>query len=249
MHTGKTALITGSNSGIGKATALLMASHGIRLMLADYIDNGDTVSQIRAMGGDVAFVKCDVSEESEVTLLMDACKRQFGKLDYAFNNAGIPGLSEPVGDCSLTNWKHTLNVNLDGVWRCMKHEINMMQAAGNGSIVNNASVAGLVGFSSGNPAYMASKHGVIGLTKSAALDYAAKGIRVNAVCPGIIRTPIIENLIEQHPEVEQQLTYATPMGRLGTAEEVAQVVLFLCSQAASFVTGQAIAVDGGWVAQ
>lgn len=245
----KVVIVTGSSSGIGRAAALAFGSAGCKVVLSDINPDKDTEELIKQSGGEAFYIPCDVSKESQVSELIDACKDRYGKLDFAFNNAGISGVSEPVGQCSDQNWEQTIGINLSGVFYCMKYQIGLMLENGGGSIVNNASVAGLVGFARANPAYVASKHAVVGLTKSAALDYATLGIRINAVCPGIIKTPIITNLIETSPEIGQQLTYATPMARLGTSEEIANLVLFLCSENASFITGQAIAADGGWIVQ
>jgi NAD(P)-dependent dehydrogenase (short-subunit alcohol dehydrogenase family) len=172
----------------------------------------------------------------------------FGGLDIAFNNAGIEGDSAPTADCSDENWAHTIAVNLTGTWLCMREEIPRMLTRGGGSIINCASVAGLVGFA-GIPAYTASKHGIVGLTKTAALDYATMGIRVNAVCPGVIHTAMVERFTHGDPEAEAALFAGEPMGRMGEPEEIASAVVWLASDGASFVTGQAIAVDGGWVAR
>jgi NAD(P)-dependent dehydrogenase (short-subunit alcohol dehydrogenase family) len=173
---------------------------------------------------------------------------QFGRLDFAFNNAGIEGLSAPTHECTNENWEKTIDINLKGVWLCMKYEIPQMLKQHKGAIVNNASIAGLVGFPN-IPAYVASKHGIIGLTKNAALEYAKLGIRVNAVCPGVIKTPMIDRFTGKNKEVEKQFATAEPIGRLGQPEEVAAAVTWLCSDASSFVTGHAMTVDGGWVAQ
>jgi NAD(P)-dependent dehydrogenase (short-subunit alcohol dehydrogenase family) len=173
---------------------------------------------------------------------------EFGRLDYAFNNAGIEGLSAPTHQCINENWDKTIGVNLKGVWLCMKYEIPHILKQEKGAIVNNASIAGLVGFPN-IPAYVASKHGVIGLTKNAALEYAKTGMRVNAVCPGVIKTPMIDRFTGKNKEVEKQFANQEPVGRMGQPEEVAEAVMWLCSDAASFITGNALPVDGGWTAQ
>ena len=173
---------------------------------------------------------------------------QFGRLDFAFNNAGIEGVQAPTADCTIDNWNRTIAVNLTGVYLCMRAEIPQMLAHGGGAIVNNSSVAGLVGFA-GIPAYTASKHGIVGLTKTAALEYATQGVRVNAVCPGVIDTEMISRFTHDDTETVDQLTLAEPVGRLGSPDEIADAVVWLCSDRASFVTGQAIAVDGGFVAR
>ncbi|MEX2564610.1 MAG: SDR family oxidoreductase, partial [Cyclobacteriaceae bacterium] len=190
----------------------------------------------------------DMSKEEDIKLMVDKTIEKYGKLDYAFNNAGVEGLSASTHECTNDNWHHVLAINLTGVWLCMKYQIPHMLTQGKGSIVNNASIAGLVGFP-GIPAYVASKHAVIGLTKNAALEYGKMGIRVNVVCPGVIKTPMIDRFTGKSKEVEKQFESMEPIGRLGEPEEVADAVLWLCSDASSFVTGHSLAVDGGWVAQ
>lgn len=243
----RVALVTGAASGIGRAAASAFADAGLRVIVADVSRDGaeKTVEMIRDGGGEAFPAVADVSVPGDVDELLETTMLTYGRLDCAFNNAGIEGTMSDTADCTAENWQRTLAVNLTGVWLCMKGEIPRMLAQGGGSIVNCASVAGLVGFS-GLAAYTASKHGVVGLTRSAALEYAQRGIRVNAVCPGVIRTSMVERLLAQSPGLEQQLTAGEPIGRLGHPEEVASAVLWLCSETASFVTGQAIAVDGGW---
>jgi len=241
----KVAVVTGSSFGIGRSTAIAFAMRGASVVLSDNIEDRETESLIRKTGGECFFVKCDVSREEEVRTLITTVIGKYGRLDFAFNNAGIEGVSSLVTECTNENWDKVFNVNLKGIWYCMKYQIPEMLKAGGGCIVNNASVAGLVGFQ-GAPAYVASKHAVVGLTKNAALDYAKQGIRVNAVCPGIIHTPMIDRVAGGDPGVIEQLIAAKPMGRLGQPEEIAGTVVFLCSSSASFITGQAIAVDGGW---
>jgi NAD(P)-dependent dehydrogenase (short-subunit alcohol dehydrogenase family) len=239
------AVVTGSSYGIGRSTAIAFAKRGAKVVLSDWVDDKDTREVIGQAGGEAVYFKCDVSNEEEVRSLMAQAVSHYGRLDFAFNNAGVEGSPAPVADCSNENWDRTIGVNLRGVWLCMKHQIPAMLKTGGGVIVNNASIAGLVGFA-GVPAYVASKHGVVGLTKNAALDYAKQNIRVNAVCPGVIQTPMIERFTGGDPKVIQQLVAGEPMDRLGQPEEIAETVVFLCSDAASFITGQAIAVDGGW---
>lgn len=241
-------IVTGSTFGIGKSTAIAFAQRGAKVVLSDWMEDEGTQKIIKDNGGDSIFVKCDVSNEEDVKSLVVKTISHYGRLDFAFNNAGIEGTPAPVSECSNDNWDKTININLKGVWFCMKYQIPEMLKAGGGSIVNNASVAGLVGFSA-VPAYVASKHGVVGLTKNAALDYAKQNIRVNAVCPGVIHTPMVDRFTGNDPKVLEQLLAAKPMGRAGQAEEIAETVVFLCSGAASFITGQAIAVDGGWTTQ
>jgi NAD(P)-dependent dehydrogenase (short-subunit alcohol dehydrogenase family) len=202
---------------------------------------------IKKFGGEAIFVKCDVSNGKEVKALIQKTIASFGRLDYAFNNAGIEGNSAPVHECSEENWDKTIGINLKGIWLCMKYEIPEMLKQGKGVIVNCSSVAGLVGFQ-GLPAYVASKHGVIGLTKTAALECATLGIRVNAICPGVIQTPMIDRLTGKKKESIEQFTALEPMARFGLAEEIANAVIWLCSEEASFVTGVAMPVDGGFVA-
>ena len=246
---GKVALVTGASSGIGKATALAFAREGARVVVADIQSCGaSTVKEIEESGGTALFVQMDVSNPEEVAAMVQTAVTAYGGLDIAFNNAGIEGTPAPTADCTPENWDRTIAVNLTGAWFCMKEELEQMLRQHHGVIVNCASVAGLVGFR-GSPAYVASKHGLVGLTKTAALEYATDGIRVNAICPGVIDTPMIERFTGGNPELEAQLNAAEPMGRMGHPEEIADAVLWLCSDGASFTTGQAIAVDGGWVAQ
>ena len=246
----KAALVTGGSSGIGRATALAFAAEGARVVLADIdIAGGEgTVSMIKAAGGEATFVKTDVSKVAEVEALIRKTVELYDRLDYAHNNAGIDGDFATIVKHSEENWDHVIGVNLKSVWAGMKYEIPQMRNQGGGVIVNTASVAGFVAFRTLGP-YVASKHGVIGLTKTAALEYSKFGIRVNAVCPGAIRTPMIDAFINNDPETEANMSALQPIGRMGRPEEVASLVVWLCSDAASFVTGAAIAVDGGIVAQ
>lgn len=242
--TDKVIVITGSTFGIGKSTAIEFAKRGAKVVLSDYVEDQDTLKIIQENQGDAIFVKCDVSKEEDVKNLIKETIKKYGRLDYAFNNAGIEGTPAPATDCSNDNWERTININLTGVWYCMKYQIPEMLKSGGGAIVNNASIAGIVGFP-GLPAYVASKHAVVGLTKNVALDYAKQNIRVNAVCPGVIHTPMVDRFTGQDPAVLEQMVAAKPMGRVGQPEEIADIVMFLCSNASSFITGQAIAVDGG----
>lgn len=244
----KVVLITGASFGIGKSSAIEFAKRGAKLILADCIQDNDVIDTIKTIGVEVLFVQCDVSKSEDVQNLMQKAMTHFGRIDCAFNNAGIEGIPAPTADCTEENWAKVIGVNLSGIWLCMKFQIPIMLQQGKGCIVNNASVAGLVGFPN-SPAYVASKHGVVGLTKTAALEYAKQGIRINAVCPGIIRTPMIDRFTGKNKEVEKQFESMEPVGRMGEPEEVANLAIWLCSDESSFVTGQAIAVDGGWVTQ
>ena len=244
----KVALVTGASFGIGRATAILFAQKGAKVVLVDWLENSETIETITAFGGEALFIKCDVSQPSEVQKMIQKAISTYGQLDYAFNNAGIEGTSATVTECTEENWDKTISVNLKGIWACMKYEIPEILKHGSGAIVNCASIAGLVGYI-GLPAYVASKHGIIGLTKTAALENAKLGIRVNAVCPGAIKTPMIDRLTGNKKEVEAQFAAQEPIGRLGNPNEVANAVIWLCSDASSFVTGHAMAVDGGWTAQ
>lgn len=244
----KVAIVTGGSFGIGRAAAIAFAERGAQVTIADWMEDNETLNVIKATGGEAIFVKCDVSKDADVKTMVEKTVSTFGRLDYAFNNAGIEGISAVSHECTEEIWDKTININLKGIWLCMKYEIQQMLKKGKGAIVNNASIAGLVGFQ-GLPAYTASKHGVIGLTKTAALEYAKAGIRINAICPGVIKTPMIDRFTGNKKEVEKQFENMEPIGRLGQPEEVAEAALWLCSDASSFVTGNAMAVDGGWVAQ
>lgn len=244
----KVAIVTGGSFGIGRAAAIAFAARGAKVAIGDWTEDSETLKAIKSNGGEAIFVKCDVSKDADVKNLVSKTLSQFGRLDFAFNNAGIEGSSAPTHECSEENWDKTIGVNLKGVWLCLKYEIMQMLKTGGGAIVNNASIAGLVGFTN-IPAYVASKHGVIGLTKNAALEYAKAKIRVNVVCPGVIKTPMIDRFTGKSKEVEKQFENMEPVGRLGQPEEVAEAVMWLCSDASSFVTGDAIPVDGGWTAQ
>ena len=245
----KVALVTGASSGIGRASARAFAREGASVVVADVMVEGgqETVRLIEGTGGEAIFVEADVSNAKEVEALIERAVGAYGRLDYAFNNAGIDGVMATTAQCTEENWNHTLNTNLKGVWLCMKYEIPQLLRQGGGAIVNSSSAAGLVGVPN-LPAYAASKHGILGLTKTAALEYARTGIRVNAVCPGVIRTPGVERYISGREELEAQFTALEPVGRMGTPDEVAGAVVWLCSEAASFVTGHAMSVDGGVVA-
>ena len=248
---GKVALVTGAASGIGRASALAFAREGARVIVADLnVSGGDeTVSQIEQAAGQALFVRADVTKTTDVVAMIECAIQSYGQLDCAFNNAGIEGaVGTPISDYDEDNWDQVIDINLKGVWLCMKYELAQMLKQGCGTIVNTASVAGLVGGSFG-AAYHASKHGVVGLSKAAAVEYGNSSIRVNAVCPGVIRTEMADRLIQNDMDRELAVTSLHPVGRLGTADEVAEAVVWLCSDAASFVTGHALAVDGGFVAR
>lgn len=250
METPKVALVTGASSGIGKASALAFAKMGTKVVLADINPEGEGVAVeiSKSTGTPTLFLKCDVSLGIDVEQMVRHTIERFGRLDYAFNNAGTEGTSSTTIDCTEANWQRTIDVNLKGVWLCMKFEIQHMLKQGGGAIVNCASIAGIVGFQK-IPAYTASKHGVIGLTQTAALEFAQQNIRVNAVCPGVIQTPMIDRFSQDRKETKAALIAGEPIGRIGKPEEVAEAVIWLCSEKASFVTGHSMVVDGGWTAQ
>jgi NAD(P)-dependent dehydrogenase (short-subunit alcohol dehydrogenase family) len=248
---GKIALVTGGGSGIGRATSLKLAQEGAKLMIADYNQEGGerTVKMISEAGGVAAFVHADVSVSLQVETMVARTIEVYGRVDCAFNNAGIEGrIMTSTVECSEDNFDRTIAINLKGVWLCMKYEIPQMLKQGGGAIVNTASVAGLVGLE-GGVAYNASKHGVVGLTRTAALEYATRNIRVNCVCPGVIRTPMVERGIDSGGISEQVFLASEPIGRFGQPEEIAQGVVWLMSDTASFVTGHPLTIDGGWVAR
>jgi NAD(P)-dependent dehydrogenase (short-subunit alcohol dehydrogenase family) len=247
---GKVALVTGGGSGIGQATALIFAREGAKVVVADITVEGgeETVRQIQAAGGDATFVKTDVSKAAEVEALVNKTVETYGQLDCAFNNAGIEGAAKFTTECTEEEFDRTIAVNVTGVWLCMKYEIQHMLSHGGGSIVNTASAAGLIGLPSASD-YVASKHAVVGLTKTAALEYAKSGIRVNAVCPGAIDTPMIARSAQAIPGFDELAVAMEPVGRFGQSSEIGEAVAWLCSDAASFVTGIPMSVDGGMVAQ
>ena len=248
----RVALVTGASSGIGRASAIAFAREGAKVVAADVdvVGGEETVSMIKEAGGDAIFFQSDVSRTADVEAMVNNAIESYGRLDCAHNNAGIEGsIGIHTHEYREDVWDRIISINLKGVWLCMKYEILQMLKQGGGAIVNTASIAGLVGSPLAGPGYGASKHGVVGLTKTAALEYAQQGIRVNAVCPGIICTPMVERLISAIPDGETRIVEREPVGRLGTPEEIAEAVVWLCSAAASFITGHAMAVDGGYVAQ
>jgi len=245
---GKVAVITGGNSGIGKATALGFARAGAKVVVAARrIQQGEeTVEEIRRAGGEAIFVRTDVSKAAEVEAMVDQAVEAYGRLDFAFNNAGT-STGGPMHEAAEDDWDRVIDVNLKGAWLCMKYEIAQMLAQGGGAIVNDSSGAGLVGLGP-SPIYGASKFGVVGLTRSAALQYAKSGIRINAVCPGAVLTPGLQRVFDTQPEAEEWFRAHEPIGRFGEPNEIADAVVWLCSDTASFVTGVAMPVDGGMVA-
>jgi NAD(P)-dependent dehydrogenase (short-subunit alcohol dehydrogenase family) len=248
---GKSALVTGAASGIGRATAIAMAREGARVTLADLrvADAEAVAAAIRAEGGEAQAVACDVADGAQVAATVAAAVAAYGRLDCAHNNAGIAAGTlgaggQRVGDIEEAVWHRMMAVNLTGVWLCMKHEMAAMERTGGGAIVNTASIAGLVGLP-GSHAYVAAKHGVVGLTKAAAIDHAEAGIRVNAVCPGYIETPMIGDSMARRGE---RILARAAMHRLGQPEEIAEAVVWLCSDRSGFVTGTTMTVDGGYTA-
>jgi NAD(P)-dependent dehydrogenase (short-subunit alcohol dehydrogenase family) len=245
---GKVALVTGGSSGIGKATALAFAQEGANVVLASRTpETGQIVAKaITDAGGEALWVKTDVTRGCEVDALVRQTIDRFGRLDFAFNNAGSGGQGGWLPEIREEDWDKTITGFLKSVWFCMKYEIPEMLKVGGGAIVNNSSVDGLRAFPA-DPIYSTAKHGVIGLTKSAAMQYAVKGLRINAVCPGWIKTPPVEEMLDRDPQAEERMLMHQPIGRLGRAEEVAQAVVWLCSEKASLVVGTALAVDGGYL--
>ncbi|HRI27517.1 MAG TPA: SDR family oxidoreductase [Chitinophagales bacterium] len=244
----KVVIVTGGAFGIGSAAAIAFAQKGAKVAIVDWVENHETLHAIQAQGGEAIFIQCNVSKTEDVQAMVAKTVQTYGGLDYAFNNAGIEGINGITHECTEENWDKTIGINLKGIWLSMKYQIPQMLKRGKGAIVNCASIAGLVGFP-GLPAYVASKHALIGLTKTTALEYAKLGIRVNAVCPGAIKTPMIDRITGNQKEVEAQFAAMEPIGRIGQPDEVANAVLWLCSDEASFVTGHAMAIDGGWIAQ
>ncbi len=243
---GKVAFVTGAASGIGRATAMAFARQGARVVLADVSEqsNGETVRAIEESGGRALAVACDVTRSEDVRSALEKGIEAFGRLDFAFNNAGVEQPPTPTAEIDEAEWGRVVSVNLTGVFLCMKHEIPLMLEQGVGAIVNTSSGAGVKGFEGGS-AYGAAKHGVIGLTRCAALDYAASNIRINAVCPGITDTPMIRRFTGDTPEGRERVIAQEPVGRMGRPQEIAAAVTWLCSEEAAFVVGHTMVVDGG----
>ena len=246
FYTSKVAFVTGAGSGIGRATALAFAREGASVTVADVSEQGsqETARLIEEQGGRALAVKCDVTRTEEVKSALDKTIEAFGRLDFAFNNAGVEQKNAALAEIEEDEWGRIVNVNLRGVFLCMKYEIPLMLKQGGGAIVNTSSGAGVIGIK-GGAAYAGSKHGVIGLTKSAALDYAAQNIRINAVAPGYIATPMMDRFTGGTAEGREKVVSEEPIGRAGRPEEIADAVLWLCSDAASFVVGHALVADGG----
>ncbi len=249
--TGKVAVVTGAGSGIGRACARLFAERGASVVAADQNEEAanETATMIGAAGGTAIGMRCDVSVAADVRAMVERGVSEYGRLDMACNNAGIAGMPASVADYTEEMWRRVIDVNLIGVWLCMKYQIPAMLAGGGGAIVNMSSILGTVGYPNAS-AYVAAKHGVVGLTKAAALEYATQGIRVNAVCPAFIYTPMLEGAgITEGSDAYAWVTSLHPMKRMGTSEEIAEATVWLCSDAASFVTGHALLADGGYVVQ
>jgi NAD(P)-dependent dehydrogenase (short-subunit alcohol dehydrogenase family) len=245
----KVALITGGSSGIGRASAIAFAGEGAKVVVADVdVEGGQgTVKLIKSAGGEAIFVKTDMTSSRDIEALVNAAVKTYGSLDYAHNNAGVGASGAKTADVTEEDWNRVININLKGVWLCMKYELQQMLKQGKGAIVNTASIYGIT-TQSNAPEYTASKHGVVGLTKAAAMDYAQNNIRVNAICPGAIYTPMLAQAFSYGPEWEKAILASEAMGRVGKPEEAAAAVIWLCSDGASFVTGHSMPVDGGWLA-
>ncbi len=245
----KVCLVTGGASGIGKAAALAFAREGGIVTIADLSPAGEeTAAAVQSAGGRAVFTRCDISVPADVEALIASIAARHGRLDCAFNNAGIEGPLVPMAEVSEELWDRIIGVDLRGVWLCLKHEVRQMIGQGGGAIVNTSSTAGICGTPGYSP-YTAAKHGVIGLTKSVALQYARSGIRVNAICPGLIDTPMMARILGGNAEMEKQFVAGTPTGRKGRPEEIAAAAVWLCSDESSFVTGAVLPVDGGVFAQ
>jgi NAD(P)-dependent dehydrogenase (short-subunit alcohol dehydrogenase family) len=243
---GKVALVTGAASGMGLATARAFAEAGAAVVLADFKEDAvkAAAEELAATGHRALAVRCDVSDDAQVAAMVDRAVAEFGRLDAAFNNAGVMARIAPTADSTREDWDRVIGTNLRGVWSCMKHELRQMERQGSGAIVNNASVGALTG-NPGIASYIASKHGVVGLTRTAALEYVQRGIRVNAVNPGLIDTQIARDVVNGDEQAYAEIAKHVPVGRAGRPEEIASAVLWLCSPGASYVVGHALTVDGG----
>lgn len=249
---GKVALVTGASSGIGKVTAIEFARAGANVVVAARRaeESQQVVNQIKSEGGEALFVQTDVTQQASIIALIEQTVATYGRLDCAFNNAGIAGdVFTPTADHTEENWDTVMNTNLKGVFLCMKHEIGQMLKQGRGTIVNNSSAYGLRSSTVGHVPYAVSKHGMIALTQTAAHEYATKGIRINAVCPGWTHSEIVDGALEAYPDLHNFISGIVPMQRVADSIEIARVVLWLCSDDASYITGQALAADGGWTAK
>jgi NAD(P)-dependent dehydrogenase (short-subunit alcohol dehydrogenase family) len=248
--TGKIALVTGGGGGIGRAASLALAREGAKIAVVDInaAAASEVAKAVAADGGEATSIQVDVSKAEQVAAMVEQVVARFGRLDIAFNNAGIDLEHEPLAKASEDMFDQLMRVNVKGIWLCMKFEIEQMLKQGSGAIVNTSSIAGLIG-APRQPVYCATKHAVLGLTKAAAVEYGRKGIRVNAVCPGVIRTEMTERAIARDPKRAARIDQVHPIGRLGEAEDIARSVVFLCSDDAAFVLGQALAVDGGFTAR
>ncbi|MGH9342231.1 MAG: glucose 1-dehydrogenase [Terriglobia bacterium] len=246
----KVALVTGAGSGMGLVTAQAFAAEGAAVVLADTNEASvhEAAEQLAAAGRKALAIRCDVTDEAQVRAMIEQTVSVFERLDAAFNNAGVMSPAVETADASGEEFDRITAVNLKGVWNCMKYELLQMRKQGSGAIVNNSSIGGLIGLP-GRAIYHATKHGVLGLTKSAALEYAARGIRINAICPGTINTPMVADMLAREPEAMKEILRNQPNGRLGEPNEIASVVLWLCSPGSSFVIGHALAVDGGFTVQ
>ena len=250
QFSGKVALVTGAASGMGLAATHAFAAEGASIIMMDWDEKAveRAAEDVRKHGTKVQSIKCDVANEDEVRVAFETVIPQFGRLDAAFNNAGVQSPPTEVADVSGEEYDRVLAINLKGIFNCMKYELQQMRKQGSGAIVNNSSLGGIVGLPY-RAIYHASKHGILGLTKSAALEYADRGIRINAVCPGIIHTPMVQKMLETQPDAMDGMIATLPIKRLGTAEEIASAVIWLCGPGSTYVIGQSIVVDGGYTIQ